>query len=500
VDSRPDWRALLACGAAVLLAGLVYLNALHNPYVYDDYHTVVENQSLLHPTNIRALLWHDVTRPVINISYAIDHAIWGGGALGYHVTNVLLHMLNVALLFVLARRLAEGRIGAPFAAAALFAVHPMMTEAVGYISGRSELLCATFFLSAVLCGGRWLRDDGSRWAVATVGLWLAALASKEIGATFPFVFLCYDTWVASDSADQKRRRLLRIHLPLIAAAVGAGLARLIILRVEYPGATTIHWSYVLIGLDVIRRYMWLILIPSGQTIFHAVRAVRGLFDLRALAAIGVVGLTVAFAWRVRRTSGVVTLGLFWFLLLLLPSLTLTVFDQGEPMAEHRVYLASCGLFLAAGAGFSQLDAWAGRLHPRARPLAPVILMLILLSFSADTLLRNAMWRSPVALWRESVELAPMHYRPRLLLGEALQDEGRRAEAAEQYRTAIRLRPAEPTGHVKLGRLLAELGRTSAARQQFNEALEVAPRDPAALQSIAVLDRLEAKPGNDAHRP
>jgi Flp pilus assembly protein TadD len=478
---------------------MVYLNALQNPYVYDDYHTVVENASLQHPGDISALVLHDVTRPLINISYAIDHALWGSTVVGYHVTNVLLHMLNVALLFALARRAEDGRVGAAFAAATLFAVHPMMTEAVGYISGRSELLCAVFFLSALLCGDRWLRGGGRRWAVAAIALWLASLASKEIGAMFPFVFFCYDAWVAPGTSDEKRDRRLHVHLPLIAAAIGAGLVRLIVLRVEYPGAATIHWSYVLLGLDVIRRYMWLMLLPSGQTIFHEVRGVGGLLDSRALSAIVILGLTMAFAWRVRRTSGITAVGLFWFFLLLLPSLTLTVLDQGEPMAEHRVYLASCGLFLAAGDGFSRLAAWAAPLHPRARALAPAALVLILLSFGMDTLLRNAMWRSPVALWRESVDLAPTHYRPRLLLGEALQDEGRRAEAEAEYKTAVRLRPADPTGYVKLGRLLAEAGQTSAARQQFGAALAVAPGDRAALDSIAILDRLEAKPGSDARR-
>lgn len=499
MDSRSDRRALVACGAAALLAGVVYLNALHNPFVYDDYHTVVENRSILHPADLRALVLHDVTRPIINVSYAIDCAVWGAAPFGFHVTNVLLHMINVVLLFLLAWQLAGGAVLVAFAAAALFAVHPMMTEAVGYVSGRSEVLCATFFLSAVLCAHRWLRGHGRTWAMAMMGLWAAALASKEIGAMFPFVLFCYDSLAVRGSADEKRRRLLRVHLPLMITAVLAGLVRLAVLRIEYPGQATVHWPYLLLALDVVRRYVWLMLIPDGQTIFHEVQAVRGVFDPRALAAIAVVGLIVALAWRVRRVDGIASVGVFWFLLLLVPSFTLTVFDQGEPMAEHRVYLASCGLFLAAGDGIGWLGAWAGRASARARPLVPAVLALILLSFGAETLLRNAMWRSPVALWRESVDLAPAHYRPRLLLGEALQDEGRRAEAAEEFRTAVRLRPAEPTGYVKLGRLLAEMGELHEARQQLLAALKVDPRNVSARQSLAILDAMESQSGSDGRR-
>ena len=154
-------RSALACAATSLLGGLVYLNALHNPFVYDDYHMVVDNPSLPHPFDFRRLLLYQVTRPVVNFSYAIDRAVWGAGPFGFHVTTVFLHMVNVALLFLLARWLAQDRFRrkpttAPnpdvvaVIAAALFAVHPMMTESVGYISGRTEVLCATFFLAAFL--------------------------------------------------------------------------------------------------------------------------------------------------------------------------------------------------------------------------------------------------------------------------------------------------------------------------------------------------------------
>src|SRR4029077_9572125 len=144
--SRLDSRALAAAVGAAVLGGLVYVNALHNPFVYDDYHTVAANASIQRLTDLRAIELHDVTRPLVNFSYAIDRALWGPRPFGFHVTNVLLHMLNVMLLFLLARRLeadrrsrsvsdtAERGAVVAFAVAALFAVHPMMTEAVGYIS------------------------------------------------------------------------------------------------------------------------------------------------------------------------------------------------------------------------------------------------------------------------------------------------------------------------------------------------------------------------------
>src|SRR3972149_5940391 len=94
-------------GAAALVAGLVCLNALHNPFMYDDYHTVVANPSILNVANLQAIVLYDMPRPIVNFSYAIDRALWGAAPIGFHVTNTLLHMLNVVLLFLLARRLVE---------------------------------------------------------------------------------------------------------------------------------------------------------------------------------------------------------------------------------------------------------------------------------------------------------------------------------------------------------------------------------------------------------
>ena len=499
------------CGVAALLGGVVYLNALRNPFVYDDHHTVVENASIAHVTDIRAIVFGALTRPIVNFSYAADRAIWGAGPLGFHVSNVVLHMLNVVLLFQLARHFGKDEFTA-FAAAGLFAVHPMMTEAVGYISGRSEVLCATFFMLALMSGRKWIAgriapDAAYKyWAALTVGLWFAALATKESAAMFPFVFLAYDWLGAEGTEAARRRRLLTVHLPLIGTAVFAGIVRLLIFaRIEYVGQTSIHWNYVLLELDVIRRYVWMMFHPAGQTIFHEVAAV-GPLDPRLWLAIVVLGVMVALAWKLRRADWVSSFGMLWFLLLLVPSSALIALDQGEPMAEHRVYLASCGIFLTAGAAIGWARTWLSRQesnpagsHVLIYYAPSVALGLVLLSFGLQTVLRNAVWADPVELWRESVDLAPSHYRPRLLLGEALQDAGRRDEAVEQYQAAIRLRPAEPMGYVKMGQCLAEIGQWAEARRQFLKAIDIDPRNRAANDSLTVLTEVESRFGVNGSR-
>lgn len=496
--TRIGARVLFVSAAAALLAGSLYVNALHNPFVYDDYHTIVANTSIVSVTNLRAIVLHDITRPIVNLSYASDRALWGASPFGFHLTNVLLHMVNIVLLFRLVWRLVDDRGGrateVASAAAALFGVHPMMTEAVGYVSGRSEVLCATWFLSGLLCARRWIRSStgsergGAKWAVLVVAFWCAALATKETAAMFPFVLVALD-WTVYGTASERRRRFMRLYLPLIAIAVVGGIVRIAILRVEYAGRVSVHWRYLLVELDVMRRYVWLLIRPVGQSLFHEVAAVNGLLELRALLAIAFTGVMLAAAWMLRNVERLASFGIIWFVLLLLPSTVLAVLDQGEPMAEHRIYLASCGLFLASGIGIGRIDAWLDRAGVRMQWLGGAVMALVLLAFSVQTLLRNAIWRDPITLWQESVNLAPAHYRPRLLLGEALQDKGRRQEAIEQYQTAIRLRPSDIDGYLKLGLCLADMGRIDEARQTFRQALTVDPSNDPARKALALLDKV-----------
>jgi hypothetical protein len=504
----------------VLLGGVVYLNALRNPFVYDDHHTIVENGSIVDVANIPAIVLGALTRPVVNFSYALDRAIWigprerGASPFGFHVTNVLMHMLNVALLFQIARRFGLDEFSA-FAGAALFAVHPMMTEAVGYISGRSEVLCAMFFILALMNGRRWLGRDTAKgceqrinpWPLLTVGCWLAALASKESAAMFPVVFLVYDWLAVGRSTGDMRKRFLTVHLPLIGVAAIGGVVRLFVFaRIEYTGRTGVHWNYVLLELDVIRRYLQMMIIPSGQTIFHEVAAVT-LLSPRVWVAALLLTAMFALSWKLRKVDWVAAFGMLWFLLLLAPSSALIALDQGEPMSEHRVYLASCGLFLAAGSAFGWLrSSWTGfkgstgvRPHTRWKGAPALILALVIIAFGGEAMARNAVWSDPVALWRESVDLAPAHYRPRLLLGEALQDAGRRDEAIEQYQAAIRLRPTEPIGYVKVGQCFAEVGQWAEARRQFLTAIEMDPQNRAAHDSLTVLNHVESRLGADGSR-
>jgi hypothetical protein len=234
---------------------------------------------------------------------------------------------------------------------------------------------------------------------------------------------------------------------------------------EHPGGTGPDGSLVLVELDVIRRYLWMLIVPTRQSIFHAVEPLGAVFDVRSLAGVTTVAGLVAVAWWLRASFALVSVGLLWFLLLLVPSSVLVALDRAEPMAEHRVYLASCGIFLALGVAADRLAAAAAR-PPLARWTLRLTLALLLASLGGRTVLRNMVWNDPIALWTEAADGAPGHWLPYVPLGEALHRDGRHEEAVAALTTAARLRPSEHGVYGKLGVCLVETGRLDAAAATF----------------------------------
>ena len=274
-------------------AALVYVNALDNPFVYDDFRLIVENPSLLDIPNLRAIAWREVTRPIVNFCYALDRRFWGPTPFGFHVTNVLLHTLNVGLVFLLAWRWNEdwnyrrpadpSRSVRPSAASAAALCRRAPDDDRGRRLHQRPLRGA---VHDVLCSGA-ARDpplvpgDGGRFLVATLAMWVLALASKETAAMLPFVVLAYDRIVCPGSDEDRARALAPVSPADFAAARRSSpFASSCWRMVEHHGQISFNWPFLLVQIDVVRRYLTMLLMPGGQSIFHAIPLPTGVTDAR----------------------------------------------------------------------------------------------------------------------------------------------------------------------------------------------------------------------------
>jgi len=521
--SAPGTRlrnALIA--GLIILPAAAYLNALDNPFVYDDGATVVTNPSLQDSASLAFVLVYERFRPLVNLSYAVDQRLWGLRPFGYHLTNLVLHIVNVLLFFLIVRHMQQDRgtaeshsagswktLALPAFVAAIFAVHPMMTEAVGYISGRAEVLCATFFLAAWLWLRRAIVQNRKLLLIPALLLWCLALASKEVAVMLPAVAILYDLILLEPERRRESKRLFWLHLPFLALVAAMGVVRAsAYLGSEASFEPTAFYRYFLTELGVIWRYVGLLLLPVHQSVVHAVREVTHIDTTVLLAGAGIMAV-VWLAWRFRRQWPLASLGAFWFLLLLLPT---TILPLRELMAEHRVYLASGGFFLLVGELLHGAAQWLKSAERSADSTpATVSAVAIVGALCVATMARNAVWDDPVSLWRDAVAKAPDVNAPHYQLGNVLREDRNCEEAIPHYRRAIELVPDHWNAWNNLGICLASLGRYDEARSTFQRAIELQPTYARGYNNLGTLAKsqglfaearqhflraLELDPGNE----
>jgi hypothetical protein len=423
--------------SGVLVAGVAlaaYHNALACGFVLDDYHYILENPSLLKVGALfsRAYVSAGVSfyRPLATATFAFDRALFGAWAPAYHAQNVLWHVIASLAFLALARRLLPSTAAAT-TAALLFAVHPLHTEAVTGIVGRTELMAAAF----VLVGAR-AHLDG-QWALA-LACALASPLCKESGVTLPLVALIADAHGRGWRASTRRAWPFALPLALYAALrLHAG--------VTLPQPSTYFaiatwaqgfWTPV----DVVGRDLLLMVWPhplSADYSYAALPLSTGITAPRT--ALTVAGLAaLAFAARRCRPLG---LGLALVAVTLLPVSNLIV-RIGVLMAERVLYLPSVGVCLIAGSAYAAARS-------RTKPLVTGALVVTLASL---TVARNLDWDNPFVLWRDTVEKVPQSGLAHANLALSYWTLGERDRARAELRTAIALDPTRVDFDVALAHM------------------------------------------------
>lgn len=489
---RSPWSGRLPLAAAVL-ACAAYLNALDNPFVYDDHDTVIGNRSLADLSNLRFILVYTPFRPLVNASYAFDRWMSDYRPFGYHLTNLALHTIVVILLYGWIRRLLDdagsdgGGRGAAFVGAACFAVHPLQTEAVGYVSGRSEVMCAVWFISALFLARRAILSRRPGSAALGILCALLALASKETALVLPVVFLAYD-WLLRPGDDERRTvRLWRLWAPIFACFTAVAVYRLSTLQVSGAGLSAAVLNAETQAI-VIWRYIGLLFWPADQAIMHSVHRVTSFGDPLALTAAAGLGLILAGAVWMRRAYPALAFGVFWFFVVLAPSSSVIPLREG--MAEHRVYLASAGFFISLAA---LLRVWWQRMSvPQWATRTAVLLLVAILALL--TVRRNQVWSSPIMLWAEATVRAEEMWEPHYALADSLREGGRCDAAISEYQKVVALRPAHRDAQTNLGICLAQTGQLEAAERAFRAALTI---DPAFARGYTNLGALALLAGDTA---
>ncbi|PIE20006.1 MAG: hypothetical protein CSA65_00160 [Proteobacteria bacterium] len=490
---------MLALLAALVGSFALYAHTLGGELVYDDIPLLVNNDC--HRDSAQLSRLFEVSRqtvcnqrPLRFLSFAVDHALFGDSVVAYRAANLVYHGLVVWLALLLLWRFTGDRFTA-ICAAALFGFHPIATEAVAYVSGRRDLLCALFALAAALAVLPSVADREQKlplWrALLAPLLTIGAFFSHEGSVVLPFALLLLALarrWPVARSAGGQRqglaaqlrgalstlraeRRLqLLLALMLLAVALAIWAA-----SVRNPSTRHELWGEGFDGhlatvLRVHAHYLRQLALPVALQADYSPAAFRlssSLLEASALGALAlVVGLIGLALWGFRRAP-LGAAALLCYFGLLVPSSQLVV--HHELAAEHRLYLPALALFALVAGRASTLARRTGR--RRAFALAWTLLLSLL---ALTTVKRAMVWTSAELLWSTTVAQAPRCARARANLGAIYAQQGRLEAAQEQLEVALAVRPKLCEARGNLGQVLIDRGKLGPGLAAMRAALRCKP--------------------------
>lgn len=495
-------REILRVSIIVVITGLVYANAVTNGFVWDDEYVLTRNAAVQDISSWTTFFTDASTgsssaaqkfyRPLRTLVYAVMHRIFGLQAWPYHLLCVVLHMLNVVLVFNLFRRL-SGRSGAATAVAALFGVHPLMTEAVSSITGLADVMFAFFYLSAFIM---YLRiQESTRKILPICGLlvcYLLSLLSKEAALSLPLLLVAADLTRGTGLKSRESRRiclgciaiLLAISLGFI--ALRSNLLGSIGQDASYAGVTFLNT--MLMQSTVVVRYLGLILMPLGQSIRHEVPVPESIFDpFVMISVLVIVGLLTMMAISARRRPHV-TFGIAWFFITLLPMMNIIPI-KGDMMGERFLYLPILGIIYLLVSLVPKSWMQAG-----SRRAVWGVFMVLCLVLGSATVSRNRLWLDNISIFEDAAGKAPRSNAVRINLIREYKRLGREADAQRHLAAGVENTRYYAQHHARFGDRAYQRGNSEEALAWYRKALPLEQAlgiTPDQSHAAAMIDRITA---------
>ena len=500
---------MLALWALVLAA---YSNSFQAGLVFDSAMAITRDARIqaVTPQNLRLILteeyWHGSTtsglyRPLTTFSYLLNYVVFGNGThpAGYHWVNLALHAVNVSLVYLLGLLVFEAAAPAlAFALAALWGVHPLLTESVTNVVGRADLLAAFGVLAGLLCYVKSASAITRRHKVLWVAAMLAAQAvgifSKENAAVLPGIMLLYDLTWRDRTAWRGRAMAYAALLPPLAAFFWLRTAFPMHILARFgdnPLMSAGLWTARLTAIKVIGKYLWLFVWPARLSADYSYNAVP-LFgwqltdweDAKALMAVALCLGAAVLAVRWYRTRKPLFFFLAFFFVALAPTSNLVILI-GSIMAERFVYLPSIGLAGCVVAALYEFGPRVTRQRVPAMRITWIALGFLCLAFAARTYARNLDWLDDLSLWTSGVDVCPDSSKTHNNLGGALAKlPGRLPDAIVEYQESLRIEPDYSDAHFNLANALSRMpGRLPDAIAEYQAALRIDPNYAAAHNNM-----------------
>ncbi len=559
MTTQGETRNYLLILLLVVAIFATYSNSLYNSFHFDDNHSIVNNPYIRYPANIPYFFTSPnmfsvdrgarMYRPILLLTYAINYQIGGYNVLGYHIVNILLHILNSILIYIILltpigvswieskylqysisnHQISIDRRWIALSGAFLFGLHAINTQPVNYISSRSVLLVTFFYLlafylyvkSGVSPQGSGVRgkQDGvntNRAYLFSLVSYAFALLSKEIAITLPLILILCDLLFGSrQEAKGQRDRIFdfgyRIsdfkssilrHLPFWAISaiylfIRKALFHRAVIEVSYrtifEGKGMVRSIYVnlLTQIKALVFYISKLFYPAGLSVDHYFPVNGSMADPYLLLSIIVVLSFLVIGITCIKKYPVISFGIFWFFIASLPE---TILPLNMVINEHRAYLPGVGFVFAITGVMSlivnyqlTIDRVEGHRLLNLVSRASILLFIIYIPFNAfATYNRNRIWSDDLTLWTDAVEKNPKSFRAYLELGKYYRGKKMYKEALEFTKQSIRLSPAYHSSHQLLGLIYADMRDYNGAVEELKKAIRLKPSAPNAYVDLAFI--------------
>ena len=507
--ASPKWLGLLL----VIAGAAVYFNSLDGVFLFDDLPNIVERERIRSLSPVGPLL--AARRPVVELSLAVNYALGGLDPRGYHIGNIVIHILAGLTLFGVVRRtLLVGRNGvkgrhAPahgipsvrakkaervngtlgngfaFTVSLLWLVHPLQTESVTYLVQRAESLMGFFYLGALYCMIRGAQAPKPLlWYTTAVVSCALGMGSKGVMVTAPLIVLLYDRAFLADSVRDLFRRRWGLYAALATTWLILWTCGIVpsvfntsntVSRVGFGFQGISPVDYLLTQPGVILYYLRLAVWPHPLCLDYAWPVADSAVAIAGPAlVIGLLG--VAVVWAFRRAPSLGFAGACFFLIL---GPTSSFIPIRDPLFEHRMYLPLAGVIVVVVA----LGHWAlkrltdgRRLSSRARVrIASGLVLLIAVALGTTTIRRNRDYRSQFGMWMDIAAKRPNNARAQVnLASELLRRPDRLDDVIAHVQRALRIDPTIAVAHENLGKALFRQGRVGEAIESLRRAAALSP--------------------------
>ena len=417
--------------------------------------------------------WH----PMTWLSHMLDAQLFGPNSKGHHLTNLLFHIANVLLLFLVLLRM-TGALWQSGFVAALFALHPLNVESVAWVAERKNVLSTFFWLLTMWAYIRYAQKTNLKRYSLVILFFAMGLMSKPMLVTLPFVLLLLDYWPLRRLQSDRRTAISRLvyeKIPLLVLVAGSVVTTLTVQKMggalgslnAFPiqerviNALVSYWLYL-------QKMIW----PGGLAIFYA-HPENTLSVWKGLATAALLALVTTAAIRLARRAPYFAVGWFWYLGTLIPVIQL-VQTGSIAMADRYAYVPLIGIFIIIAWGLPELLAkW--RLRSRILTIAAGIWIPTLMLMTWNQV---SHWKNSITIFSHAIEVTDIEYPDFLLahnnLANALLAEGRTGKAISHYKMAINLMPDYAVNHNHLANALFAEQKTEEAISHFKMAIELMP--------------------------